>query len=421
MPIGKRFYDTLSVLNPFRSRINYLRDDGNPRTIIASGGKGLFKLKPEKRSSTLLEKYWTYYNREGTVWAAINSIAFNTVMVGYTLHSDIPEAKKVISNFCKRVNLDTHLLDNVIYALVLGDSFMEIIYKKNSRDISRLKDIDPKTMVINYNKYGEVETYQQVILGKKQPPIGKEYICHIKLFSRPDSPYGISIIEPSKDTIDRKVRTDEALANAIIRHGTSKYIATIGTAEEKQLPPESILKEIKEELEDIDEKNEFVVPWNVKIETIDERGIQGVEEYFNYFQSQVVLGLLCPEEALGLGRGATEATSRVKAILYERMIKSFQLRISRIIEHELFNKVLRANGLPENSVEIVFNSVTEEDEALKAKWIGNLLRGFQRSTIKPFTINEIRSFFGYKPVNIPLADRLIYGYDEIKKDEDEYD
>lgn len=419
MPLGKKIFNSLNVLNPFKGRISYLRDDGSPRTIIATGGRGIFRLKSERRNPALLDQYWTYYNREGTVWAAINSIAFNTVMVGYTLHSDIPEAKKIIADFCKRVDLDTHLLDNVIYALVLGDAFMEIIYKKNSRDISRLKDIDPKTMIINYNKYGEVESYQQEIFGKKQEPIDKEYICHIKLFSRPDSPYGISIIEPSKDTIDRKVRTDDALANAIIRHGTSKYVATIGTAEEKQLPPESVLKDIKEELEDIDEKNEFVVPWNVKIETIDEKGIQGVEEYFNYFQSQVVLGLLCPEEALGMGRGSTEATSRVKAILYERMIKSFQLKISRIVEHELFNKVLKAHGLPENSVEIVFNSVTEEDEALKAKWIGNLLRGFQRSKIKPFTINEIRSFFGFRPVDIPIANRLVYGYEEDGGESDE--
>jgi len=208
---------SLSKLNPFRFSINYLNDDGTPKTIITSGDKKSFGLSQSKRDKSLLEKYWTYYNKEGTVWAAINSIAFNTVMVGFSLHSDIPEAKKLIANFIKRVDLENFLLDNVVYALVLGDAFIEIIYKKKSKDISRLKNIDPKTMIINYNKYGEVESYQQEINGKKMPPIDPDYICHIKLFSRPDSPYGISLIEPSKDTIDRKVRTDEALANAIVR------------------------------------------------------------------------------------------------------------------------------------------------------------------------------------------------------------
>ena len=126
---------------------------------------------------------------------------------------------------------------------------------------------------------------------------------------------------------------------------------------------------------------------------------------------------------MGLGRGSTEATSRVKAILYERMIQSFQLKISRIIEKEIFNKVLKANGFPENSVDIVFKGVTEEDEAMKAKWIGNLLRGFSGSDIKPFSINEIRGFFGFKPVDIPLAETLMYGFDRKseKKSIDEED
>lgn len=413
----RRFRNPFARINVF-NRNKYLNDDGTPKTVIATGSTRQFNLTPSVRNRTTLDKFWTYYNKEGTVWAAINSIAFNTVMVGYTIQSNNPEAKKLIHDFTKRVDLETHLLNNVIYALVLGDAFLEIIYKKNSKDISRLKDIDPRTMTINYNKYGEVQNYQQVINGQKLPPIEKDYICHIKLFSRADSPYGISMIEPSKDTIDRKVRTDEALSNAIIRHGTAKYVATIGTPEERQIPPKEVLEDIQSKLQYINEKNEFIVPWNVKIDTIDEKGIQGVEEYFNYFQSQVVLGLLCPEEALGLGRGSTEATSRVKAILFERMIRAFQIKIARIVEHDIFNKVLVANGFPENSVELVFNSVTEEDEALKAKWMGNLLRGFAKSEIKPFTINEIRSFFGFKPIDSDEANVLKYGYEGIKKDEE---
>lgn len=406
----------LSYYNPRSSHKYYFNKDGTPKTVIRAGGSSRSLMTSSERTVKNLKLYYQYYHGEGTVWAAINSIAFNTIMTGYHIVSNDENAKKLIEDFCFNINLDSNLLNATIYALVMGDSFLEIIYKKDKVNIARIKQIDPKTMIINFDDFGDVQSYQQTIGGTKRDPIDPEYICHINLFPRPDSPYGISLIEPSRDTIKRKIRTDQALASAIIRHGTSKYVATIGTEKEKQSPPPKVLDKIKKDLEDISEKQEFVIPWNCKIETIDEKGIQGVEEYFNYFQAQAVVGLLCPEEALGLGKGSTEATARIKAIMYERMIQSFQLRISRIIEQELFNKVLEANNIDINTVKIKFNSVTDEDEAMKAKWMGNILHGFRGTAIKPFTINEIRAYFGKEPVDESWANSLKY---DLTADEDE--
>ena len=407
--------DSLRNLNPFSRRpVNYFTDDeGKPRTVIQTGKKKSFGQQKGTRTKSQLTKYWDIYTNEDTVWAAINSIAFNTVMVGYDIESDSPQAKELIENWCRKVDLDTNILDNTRYALVFGDAFVEIVYNRK-KEPSSLLGVDPTSMEVNYDEHGIVQSYSQSLGSRDKegiPKLDRTDICHIKFFSNPSNPYGISLIQASMDVINKKIRTDNAIANAIIRHGTSKTVFTIGNEKDRQLPPESVLKAIRDEVEDIDEKNEFIVPWNVTVATIDEKGITGVEEYYNYFQSQLVLGLLCTEEALGLGRGSTEATSKTKALLYERMIQSFQLRLSRTIEKQLFNKVLEKNGFDPDIVSIEFRSVTSADESERAKWMGNLIRGFRSSKIKPFTINEIRKKFKMKEIDMEEANTIIYeGY-----------
>jgi len=385
--------------NPFAGKkvSVFERDDGRPKTLVYTSGRRFSPFSQRGRNVSLLNKFWQFYEGESTVFAAVNTIAWNTIMVGYTIHATNDDAANLIRTYAKKLRLQAHLLDAMIYALIFGDAFIEKIYNRKG-EISRLKNVDPRTMVINFNEYGDIESYQQVIGNKKGPLIKPDKIIHLRLFPRPSSPYGISLIAASVDTIERKVRTDEALSLAMVRHGTPKYDITVKSPEGGQVPPDSVLEQIAEKLSNLHEENEVVHPDLIEIKTIDERGIPGVEEYYNYFQTQLVIGLLCPEEALGLGRGSTEATARQKAIMFERMIKSFQMRIAEMVEQELFNEILEQHGFEPNTVTMRFKSVTEEDEANKAKWLGNLLRGYSRREYMPFTINEIRAMFGFPPL-----------------------
>jgi len=417
----------------FRPRIKYYDEvTGKPKTTVVAGeSKGLSGIKGSERTKAELEKYWTYYTGEGTLWAAINSVAYSTVMVGYDIVSNDPEAKKIIERWCRKVDLQQHLLDNVTYALIFGDGFMEVIGNKKGEP-SSLKPVDPKTMEIEFDKFGIVQNYRQS-LGMRDkesvPKLERERICHIKLFSQPDKPYGISLLKANMDAINDKVRVDKALTAAILRHGTSKLVFSVGSESDGQIPSADVLQAIEREVEDIDEKNELIVPWNVKVYPIDEKGIQGVEEYYGFNRSQVIVGMLCPEEVLGLGATATNATSKTKAILFERMIRSFQNRIARTVEEQLFKRVLASNGydmdpkdptkVDEVYVHIKFKGVTSEDDAENARWMGNLIRGFRSSTVKPFTINEIRKKFGEEELDIPEANTILYGEFEEGSEENE--
>lgn len=383
----------MALFSRRKSQEMYFDKEGNPRTLVYTGGAtggGVTTLVRDEKS---LNKLWDYYIGEGTVFASLNITAFNTIMVGFNLVSDDDSAKEVIEKFFDYVDILNVLLENFTYSLIFGDSFIEIIFNKKKIP-SNLHTVNPKTMYIETDEYGKINYYYQLLQGRKGDEIDPQFICHLGIFPRPDSPYHISLIEPSKDMIERKLRTDDAIANALWRHGFRKWVIKVGNKDAPQIPPDTVMRKLDAKFEAINEENEFVIPWFISIDPIDEKGIEGIEEYFNYFQSQLITGMMTLEEALGLGKGSTEATAKVKSVMYERMIRAYQMRVALKLEKEIINKVLESMGFEPGLVKVKFNSITEQDEALKAKWVAQILR--ERPDV--FTINEIRSMFGYLPL-----------------------
>jgi hypothetical protein len=392
----------------------YYNDDGTPKTVVTTGKSMGASIGGSERSDKQLKTFWNYYEGDNMVFASVSTIAYNTVMCGYNLVSENPKAKELISMMFDRMDIDGVLLDNVIYGLVFGDAFIEkvrgkldesTLKKAGDKYIVSLKTVSPMSMNINSDKYGREESYQQKIGGQLLPgKLTSEEIMHLRFFPKPDSPYGISLLGPSKDSIDKMRDVDESIYNAIQRHGTGKYVVTVGSQEE--IPPKAVFDKIKTDLEDISSKNEFIVPGVITISTIDERGVPGVEAYSDTFLKKTVVGLMCPMESLGLGGNSTEATANVRAIMFERFIKSIQHKLETKLRIELINQILVEHNYEPNLVYMIFNSVTDADEESKAKWIGNLFRGFPEGK-KPMSINEIRARFSLPPVK--GGDDLIEG------------
>jgi hypothetical protein len=339
-------------------------------------------------------------------------------MVGYAIESEVTLAKIAIERYLKTLNFTPALLQAALYTGIFGDAYLE---KRRNEigDVVKLFAVDPRTIIINYDEYGRIIDYQQTIDGRTVgTPIKPIDIMHFRFWPIPGSPYGMSMLQPNMKTIERKKDTDEAIFNSVKRHAFRKMVVTVGDKDDGQIPPDDIMDDITEKLEDINEINEFVVPWMIKIDTIDEKGIQGIEELYGYFLSQLVTGLMCPEEALGQSKNASEATSRVKSILYERMITANQFAIADVVREDLINEYLllyskqnadfidKMTGQPIR-VEMKFNSASEEDEAMKAKWLGNFMRGFPEGT-KPLSINEMRFILGFAPVHGEEYDSLSY-------------
>lgn len=385
---------------------------GNPKMVAwANEGLSIPGINNYKRNNQRLKEYWNFYAGEGTVFAAIETIVWNTVMTGFQVNSEDDVSRQLIRDFVQKVDLTQVLLDNVRYALIFGDAFIEL-RKDKSGDIGELRTIDPKTVVIDTDKFGKVRSYKQKVGGKvdEKNTLKPDEMMHLQFFPNPTGPYGLSIIEPSIVTIDRKIKVDYALFNAIIRHGTPKYKIKVGTPEE--VPPKVLFDKIKSDFADVSSKDEYVLPGPIDIQTIDGGGVKGVESYYDTFLTQELIGLLAMPEALGLGTGSTEATAHVREVLHERMIRAFQHKLQSQTRIDLFNPVLESNSKNENTVNIKFKSVTTADEEGMAKWLGNLLRG----GVIIFSINEMRAMFGYDPIKD--GDDVIGAVEETPQEEE---
>ena len=387
----------------FTSKNIYLDDSGNPKTLVSTT-KFSFQslLRGKTRNTSILRKYWDIYQSDLTVFSSINYTSWNTCMSGWSLISDNKDMLKKVQSFVDKVDLNSILLESAQHALIFGDAFVEIIYNKGG-EITGLKVVDPKTMFIDYDKYGRVRFYYQEIEGEKGPNIDPKYIMHIRFFPIPGEPYGLSLIAPSYSTIKKKAETEEAIANSIIRHGFPKWKVVIDTKDGKEIPPDTVLDSLKDDFTNINEKTEFILPDIIDIVPLDSKGVEKVEEYYNYFQELLVVGMMCPQEVLGLGSNSTEATSRVRAIMYERMIKSFQNYMARAVEINIFDRI---TGIP-GEVRMRFKGTTEVDEARRAEWIARLMGAYKSDDQKPFTKNEIRQMFGFHPLDKFEEDKIV--------------
>jgi len=400
----------------YYKKVDTEKEKGKYQAVSLGSTKG-GGLSVTTRDVNSLTKFREYYENEGTVFAAINNIADNVTMVGYHLSSKKDKAKEIIQNYIDELELEEILLDSVTHCLIYGDAFIEIVRGKKTNDIVDLNIIDPISVVIDEDEYGKVTGYRQVVQGETKKNIKPEFVIHIKLFKpNPSSPYGWSIIAPSLSAIDRMMGVDDVLYQAVSRH-IVKYHVQIGTPED--LPPKEVFTDMKSELDDLESKNEIITTGLVNIKTIDERGVQGVSEYASTFEEKTLIGMMIAPEAVGRGQNSTEASARVREILYERFIRGLQTKVANRINKDLINQILEFNNFDRNIVKLHFKGTTTSDEEGAAKWIGNLFRGYPEGK-KPLTINEVRSKFGYPPIE--GGDDLIEGtvpVDDEEKPDDE--
>ena len=74
----------------------YLDEKGRYKTVIATGKESAKGMSVAGRTESSLKAFKNYYENEGTIFAAIQTTAWNTVMVGYNLVSNDEDAKTLI-------------------------------------------------------------------------------------------------------------------------------------------------------------------------------------------------------------------------------------------------------------------------------------------------------------------------------------
>lgn len=370
------------------------------KTAIATGGGFTFSwdgLLDRTYDRSRLKDYWKVYSGEGTVFASVNLTAWNICMTGYTLESEDKTALRKVEEFINNFDFDTFNYDNTVFALVLGNSYAELI-KNRGGGYQRLKQTDPFSIDFETKQKDkmEIDHYYKIINDKKAPnsKIPPDTIVHYGFFPIAGDRHYMSILEPSWDMIKRKVDADDAICHSLKKYGLGeKYHIKLNTDGGEKMPTLDELQTISKDFEDLSYKNEIVTPDVVDISVLEGRNTSNeIEAYFDFFLAQLTIGLICPQEVLGLGSGSTEATASIRAKLYERQIKSYQHRLAHLLQTQVFDRITGKPG----AVKIHFKGTTDEDEALKAEWISRILTGLRDACNayefeKPLTPNDMRA------------------------------
>lgn len=358
---------------------------------IETGDQSL--LSKRTRDTKRLGKYETIYKNDGIVSQLIDCIALHVVESGWNLRSEDPGAREMVKEFLESVDFDNLLIHVVRDALVFGDAFIEKVYTRGNQLVG-LVPISPKTMEIVHDPIGRPRYYTQTVDVDGQPRkknIAPEFIMHIVLRQLGREIYGESLIGANYDTIIRKAKADEGIANFIERHGFRKYHIKINKPAEQVT--EAALKKTQKTFEKINSKNEFITTEETDIRDIDQGGTD-IREVHEYFMDQLCAGFGVPEEIAGLGRGSTEATAKVRMVAFERSIMGFQTVLSSTIERQCFSEILKHHSIREK-VKLVFMSISPDDEKDKSVWIANVLKVMPDALTK----DEVRELFGFEPVS----------------------
>jgi hypothetical protein len=370
---------------------NYIGMGRRPKQRTENIYKGTSKATNRKgsgsevRTIANLEKYEKAYATEGLVFAAINTIANYVIYAGFEIHCDNQDIKKEIDKFLSKNNFINLIADATRQILIYGDAFIENVKSKDG-SLVELRLVNPKNLTIDYDERGDALGYIQTI-NDTEIYFKPDEITHFQLYSIPSSVYGVSMIGANYDSIVRKVKTDDGIGAAIERHGFPKYHVRVGNASEGVIPPSDVITDIAEDFENINAKNEFVTTDLIDIRPIDYRGIEHIEEYFEYFLSLLSSGFMVPEIIMGLGKNITEASSKVKMQAFERSIIAYQKRLSYQVEKDIFSKIT------DERVELRWNDISPQDEVDKAKWVRELI--LPNDPYGILTKDEIRKIFNY--------------------------
>lgn len=350
-----------------------------PKTQIKSGGTKKSFFNEQKRTPELMKKWWNTYEQGGVYASAIDAYAYSIFANGWRLEGKENFVQEVEDNF-KQFDFDTVGMQAVIQSLIFGDSIQEAAPGRGGNGMPvAIMMRDSSTFDWDADEYGIIKNYSQKVstngMNEKGKTVKPDQIIHIQLNPSGDK-YGISLIQRAWDEIMRDTRTAESSAEAIDRHGFKKYHIKVG--QQGELVPQTVIDTVSDEFEDITAKNEFTTSADVAINQLDEGGLEKIEEYNNISLMRVAAALAIPEEAIGIRRGSTDATAVSRMDYWLKTnISAKQRTIARAYTLQYIDRITTPG-----EVKLVFNDVSENDEATRAGWVGKLLTSLAQANIE---------------------------------------
>ncbi len=321
----------------------------------------------------LKKKLYTIYENGGEVAEAVDVYALFVVSNKPKIMADIEDDKEKLDAWWDKMDGPTFLFDAVRWALVFGESVFEKVPNMIHTKTVKLKYIDGRSTELIIDDFGELESVLQYYDAWDNPiTFDPQNIIKICILTAADGVTGISLINRAMDNITRSVKVSEGISSYVERHGFPKYQIKITSLQEGMAVPKEVLDEAEKVFENINSKNEFVTDDKTEILPLDKEGKGAIKEANEWGTTQISSSLGVPEDLLGLNRGNTKATMRMRA--FELKAGSIRHRLNKQVQLQLFESLREQLGLSmDGKLWIEFPDINPKDEEAKAKWISQLM------------------------------------------------
>jgi len=343
------------------------------------------------------------YLKFGYANGAIDKLIDFVVGPGFFIKSEDERAKEIIDNFMIDVNFDTLLRAWIKEALIKGNSFIEI--GGNEKQVNGLKVLNANFMFVKRDNKGVVEGYTQFIpktnenLIEIEEPFEVRQIAHLTINRVADSAYGVGAIFPALNTINNILSSERDMHTISKRKANSPYHVKIGNllTNPPIIPTQTQVDNFGNKLKFLNERHEWVTGPDIEIKVLEFGKLGDKFDFIlRHDKEQLFATFQVPEVLLGAGN-IPEGLAKVQMDGFERRVQSIQMEAEKVIETQIFSRVLQSNGIDAH-VEFEWGrpSSTEKNERISK--IGELMKSpFLSPELRKLLEEELADLFGFPP------------------------
>ncbi|MEM2759867.1 MAG: hypothetical protein QXU32_06585 [Nitrososphaerales archaeon] len=331
------------MFNKLAQILSHLSDTKRPTSIVVGDVKEAIGERPE----ITFDQLCRYYLEDPTIQNAVNSFRDHIVGSGFYVTASSERAVNIINEFCDGIDLDSILYDVVGEMLVCGNSFLEMLAPENLEDLERVQITTVKR--VRRDAYGNPLSIIQEVNGAEHELDPRNFI-HFKLFEVARQPFGIGLFHALAlpQTVNGKRRPSvldswnkmrDAMVRIFENYSDPKVMYVFDNASESFLQDQAV------KIRNMEKGEAFLTNKKFEFHELKVDPRTRFDGYVTAVRTEIELGSQTPAAKLQTTTGYTEASARAVIELVERRIIGIQRKLRRIIEREIFDRVLIKNGL----------------------------------------------------------------------------
>jgi SPP1 gp7 family putative phage head morphogenesis protein len=284
------------------------------------------------------------------------------------------KAVQIINNFNRDVGMPVIGRAWVKEALVKPGGYLEI--EVSNKKISGLKILDGKYMYVKRDKHGKILGYTQYFGGTAKPvPFKTNELVALHFNVIGDAAYGLGIVWPNMTTLNDLAGLEKDMHQLLHRKANTPLHVKIGAVGSDgtiiDMPTEESIQGVRNDLETLTNKTEWVTDASWNISTIDFGDLgDKFESAIKHDIFRLVVGFKMPETIMGSGNIA-EGLADNNTEDWQRTITTMQEQTEYVLE-TLYRKVLQQNGI-DMKVEVVWGQPTNKEKTERVQQLLSIM------------------------------------------------